>query len=94
MHKGAEQKREVELPEGFLWMAAIGALGWCGARVYGKKSVVPRLSSVAVDPGMITGVCHGRWAREVMKSQISAGRSGTASAFWCAASGAYLLFLI
>ena len=57
-------------------------------------SVVPGLSSAAVDPGMITGVCHGRWAREVMKRQISAGRSGTASAFWCAASGAYLLFLI
>ena len=28
VHKGVDQKREVELPEGFWWMAYVGALGW------------------------------------------------------------------
>lgn len=67
---------------------------WClGVRM---KSVVPRLSSGSgrSRSDRSQGVCHGQWAPEVMKCQISAGGSGLVSVLWCATLGAYLLFLI
>lgn len=66
MHKGLDQKIEVRLPEGFLWVAYTGAVGWVWGLGMRRRSVVP--------PSPSGG--EGSQASHKMFATVSGARTG------------------
>ena len=64
VHKGADQKREVELAGGFSWTAYLGHLAWVQGLGRTMSPAAHDRHLVAVGPGSSQDVFPGQWATQ------------------------------